>query len=268
MQGSAAGVIASMLITLPMYDYPELAHATEAWAEAIARHAGVGARLSRPEDYAGAWARDDLLFSQTCGYPFTHAFRGELTLVGTPHYDAPGCRGMFYSSAVIARERREKDAFRNTVAAVNTQDSMSGMLALKLFFIACAENGQFFGRTLLTGGHVRSLDALQRGAADVCAIDAVCLAYVRRHRPELLEGLHVIGVTPEVPGLPYVTRDRDGARWQRAVAAAVADPGLSDVRAQLMICGFSQTTPADYEIIPALEQSLQVRGGLRFDWES
>jgi ABC-type phosphate/phosphonate transport system substrate-binding protein len=252
-----------MLITLPMYDYPEFMPATEAWAAAIARFAGRDVALSRPDDYAGAWSRGDLAFSQTCGYPFTHAFRNSLLLIGTPHYAVPGCDGFRYSSLVVARERRALDDYRGCVAVVNTADSMSGMLALKSFFSGLARDGQFFGRAILSGGHVNSLAALQRGEADVCAIDAVCVAYVRRHRPHLIEGLHELGWTCRVPGLPYVTRDPDVRRWQDAVAAASVDPVLADVRACLMIGGFTVTEPSDYEVIPALEAEVDAMGGVR-----
>ncbi len=164
-----------MLMTLSMYDFPEVRDATTAWAAAIAKAAGAAVTLSRPEDYMGAWRRPDLVFSQTCGYPFTHEFRGVLSLVGTPHYSVPGCEGFRYSSFVFAREAREKAAYRGTVAAVNTPDSMSGMLALKSLFVDVAEQGRFFGRAVLSGGHLASLAMLQRGEADVCAIDAVCV---------------------------------------------------------------------------------------------
>ena len=250
-------------MTLPMYDYPEFAQATEAWAAAIARRAGVDVALTRPEDYAAAWSRADLLFSQTCGYPLTHAFRGSLLLVGTPHYAVPGCDGHRYSSVVFARHPRALSDYRGCVAAVNTADSMSGMLALKSFFSGLARDGRFFGRAILSGGHVNSLLCLQRGEADICAIDAVCVAYVRRHRPQLLEGLHHVGETPRVPGLPYVTRDRDVRRWQEAVAEATVDPDLADLRVRLMIGGFTPTQPSDYEVIPALEAAVERKGGLR-----
>jgi hypothetical protein len=61
-----------MLASLPMYDWPEIRSATDAWWAGIARHAGLGFPLTRVPDYAELWRRDDLVFSQTCGYPFTH----------------------------------------------------------------------------------------------------------------------------------------------------------------------------------------------------
>lgn len=255
----------AMLMTLPMYDYPELAEATDAWASAIAHAAGYELKLSRLEDYAGAWERTDLQFSQTCGYPLTHGLRGRLSLVGTPHYGVPGCEGFCYSSVVFARQSRALPDYRGTIAAVNTVDSMSGMLALKSFFVEWACDGMFFQDTRLSGGHLRSLLALQSGEADVCAIDAVCLAYVRRFRPGLLDGLVELGVTPRVPGLPYVTRAPQVERWQRAVEMAVADPALASVRESLMITGFTRTAESDYEVIPLLEAAVEARGDIRLD---
>lgn len=251
-----------MIMTLPMYDYPEFREATDCWAAAIARFAGADVVLSRPHDYAAAWSRGDLVFSQTCGYPFTHAFRNSLLLVGTPHYMAPGCDGMRYSSRVFARDRRPLADYRGCIAAVNTADSMSGMLALKSFFAGLAPDGRFFGRAILSGGHINSLASLQRAEADVCAIDAVCVAYVRHYQPHLLEGLCDLGETIQVPGLPYVTRDADVRRWQDAVTAAAEDAALADVRSCLMIGGFTLTSPADYDVIPALETAVDQKGGL------
>lgn len=252
-----------MLMTLQMYDYPEVRAATAAWAAAIARAAGVAVSLSRPEDHVAAWRRDDLMFSQTCGYPFTHDFRGKLSLVGTPHYNAPGCDGFRYCSFVFARERRSPADYRGSVAAVNTPDSMSGMLALKSFFVDHARDGRFFGKAVLSGGHLNSLAMVQRGEADVCAVDAICVAYARRHQPQLLAGLQEVGRTPLVPGLPYVTRDSDVARWRNAVSACCADAALADVRDALMISGFTATSPADYDAILALEAEVEHKGGLQ-----
>ena len=76
---------AAMIATLPMYDWPEVREATDDFWAAMARCLGSDVRLSRPEDFAAAWTREDLLFSQTCGYPFTHALKDKVSLVATPH---------------------------------------------------------------------------------------------------------------------------------------------------------------------------------------
>ena len=222
-----------------MYDWPEVREATDEFWAAMARRLGSDVRLSRPEDFAAAWTRDDLLFSQTCGYPFTHALKGKVSLVATPHYGCDGCDGPFYSSIVFAREQRPLDAFRGAVAAVNTPDSMSGMLALKLVFGPYAEQGRFFGRAIETGGHLKSLAACTRGAGR-------CL----RHRCRLR--CHGAALSPRRSGRP--ARDRkvavgsgsavDHARWRcrgtsRSLVRRLCRPCLArDARSPFLVWVF------------------------------
>ncbi len=251
-----------MLATLPMYDFPEARPAAGAFWQAIAGRLGVSVPLSQPEDWTEAWRQPDLLFSQTCGYPFTHEFAGKLKLVATPHYAAPGCDGPFYCSILFAREPRPLAEFRGKIAAFNANDSMSGMLALKLMFAPYAEDGQFFASAIETGGHLASLSALQKGQADVAAIDCVTVAYARRYRPQALEGLVEVGRSPQVPGLPFVTITGDIAKLQVALADVFADNSLADVRNELLLDGFSVLTDADYSVIPRLEAEMEAAGGL------
>jgi ABC-type phosphate/phosphonate transport system substrate-binding protein len=251
-----------MLATLQMYDFPEVRPATEAFWQAIATRLGVSLLLSQPEDWTAAWRRSDLLFSQTCGYPFTHEYAGKLKLVATPHYAAPGCDGPHYCSILLAREQRPLPEFRGRIAAFNNRDSMSGMLALKLMFSPFAIQGQFFSRTIETGGHLASLAAVQKGEADVAAIDCVTVASTRRYRSQALEGLVEVGRSPQVPGLPFVTIAGDSSKLHRALAEVFADELLRETREALLLKGFSLTTEADYAIIPRLEAEVEAGGGL------
>jgi ABC-type phosphate/phosphonate transport system substrate-binding protein len=256
-----------MPVSLPMYDWPEVRAATDAWWAGLARHLGASGGLERAGDHAGLWLRPDLLFSQTCGYPFTHALCGKVQLLGTPHYRAEGCEGPRYCSIVFARERPgDLGSLRGAAAAVNAPDSMSGMLALKLVFAPHAREGRFFGRTLWTGSHAASMMAVREGAADVCAIDCVCVALARRYRPDLLDGLVEIARSPMVPGLPYVTAASrpagDVARLRAGIAAAFRDPALAEAREALLLDGLSLLEAADYDVIVELERGAEGCGRL------
>jgi ABC-type phosphate/phosphonate transport system substrate-binding protein len=244
-----------MIASLPMYDYPEWRADTDQWWAAISGHAGISLPLDRSAEFMAPWHDPGLVFSQTCGYPFTHAFRGQLTLIGTPHYAAPGCDGPLYCSHVLARSPR-LEMRPGLTAAVNTADSMSGWLALKLFLAGQVADPAELPALRLSGSHLNSLALLKAGEVDLCAVDAVSLAFVHSHRPALLEGLHRIATTPKVPGLPYVTREANTTRWQQAVAAAMSDKSLAGVRQTLMINGFTTTSAADYDIILELERGL------------
>ena len=245
-----------------MYDWPEVRGATEAWWRGLSRHLGVTTELDRNPDHFAAWRRDDLFFSQTCGYPFTHEFKGLLNYVGTPHYAVPGCEGANYCSFIFARFDQPSDSFRGGVAAVNNPDSMSGMLALKLAFAPFARAGKFFARVFESGSHVNSMIAVRDGKADICAIDAVCVALAKRYRPDYLEGLVEIARSPSVPSLPYVTRSGIVDDLRRALVAAFADPELQACRDQLFLSGQSVLPSTAYDRITDLENDMLRTGGL------
>lgn len=251
-----------MIASLPMYDWPEIEAATDAWWEAIARRLGARAPLTRTADFASLWRRPDLVLSQTCGYPFTHGYSDTLRLVATPHYRAEGCEGPNYRSFVFARRAAPLASFQGAVAAINSTDSMSGMLALKLVFQPLASAGTFFARTVVSGSHLNSLAALRAGDADICAIDAVCLGLARRYRPRDLDGLHIVAQSPMAPGLPLVTTGGDVARLRRALAGAFADPLLAETRDQLLLTGHSYLGAPDYQRILDLEAAMERAGGL------
>lgn len=252
-----------MIASLPMYDWEELRPATDAWWAGIRKHLGSGPDLTRRPDYAALWADPQLLFSQTCGYPFTHALKGRVQFVATPHYAAEGCDGPNYCSIIFARRAMDLGDLRGARAAVNNPDSMSGMLALQLVFAPLAENGAFFSGVVETGGHVASLAAVRDGVADVCAIDAICVALARRERPELLAGLVEIARSPQVPGLPYVTVAGDVPRLRNALEAAFTDPDLAETRRALLLTGCSVRPVSGYDRILQLEAEMQHRGGLK-----
>jgi ABC-type phosphate/phosphonate transport system substrate-binding protein len=252
-----------MIAALQMYDWPEVRQATNLWWQVVVRHLGTPEELSRPDDYTAPWLRDDLLFAQTCGYPFTHALKGKVSYVATPNYAADGCDGPNYCSIVMAREHKPLAAFRDGVAAVNTPDSMSGMLALKLVFAPLAEKGRFFSGAVETGGHLASLAAVQSGEADVSAIDCVCVAMAKRYRPEVLEGLVEIARSPSVPGLPWISRAGDPQAIRSALRAAFADPALKQALSALLLSGFSELPTGTYDRITDLEAAMEGIGGLK-----
>jgi ABC-type phosphate/phosphonate transport system substrate-binding protein len=252
-----------MLASLPMYDWPEIREDTNRFWQALARELGVLGGLWRGEDYTAPWRDPSLIFSQTCGYPFTHALRGQVKLVATPHYAAEGCDGPNYCSFLFAREQKPLHDFRGCVAAINGSDSMSGMLALKLVFAPLAELGRFFSKAIETGSHVASLQSVQSGAADVCAVDSVCVALAKKYRPSLLQGLLEVGRSPSVPGLPYITRAEHVAPIRDALLRVFANEDLAEARARLLLSGLSILTEQDYEVIPKLESAMEAQGGVK-----
>ncbi len=250
-----------------MYDLPELRAATDAWWAGLARAlraAGLETlpdSLTRQDDHEALWREPDLLLSQTCGYPLTHAYRDALKTVATPVYDAPGCDGPSYSSAIVVRAEdpaADLAALEGRRAAVNSRSSHSGCNALRHSLAPLAAGRSFFSEVVMTGGHAATLQAVAEGRADVGAVDCVTYALIARHRPDGVRGLRVLAFTEAAPGLPYVTAAgasealRD--RLRTGLSEALHDPALAEARAALLIKGIEILPPEAYARIDRMER--------------
>jgi ABC-type phosphate/phosphonate transport system substrate-binding protein len=224
-------------------------------------------RLDRRLSPHDQWRAGDLLFAQTCGYPLTHAYDGALALLGTPCYDAIGCTGPSYSSAILvpaASRTATIPDLRGKVVAYNAPDSFSGHLALRWVVAPQSQQGRFFARAVETGSHTRSMELVARGEADVAAIDCVTYALAGRLRPELVARLRILAWGPAAPALPYITRigwsPPQLARLRRALMDAAADPDLAKARAALLIAGIEWLPAEAYRRMLALEAEADAHG--------
>jgi ABC-type phosphate/phosphonate transport system substrate-binding protein len=261
------------IASLPMYDLPEATEATEALWRGLARHfiqAGiedVPSEILRRPRLPEHWLSPDLLFSQTCGYPFRNAIKGRVQILATPCYRAAGCEGQSYRSLVLVRaDAREQSLaeLKGSTVAFNSTDSQSGYNALRFLVAPLAKGGRFFGKTMETGGHALSLAAVAAGEADVAAVDCVSYALFQRYRRPQLEKVRVLCSTPSAPGLPYVTAGacnperlsklRDGLR------AAIADPALAAAREALLLDDVMLLPASAYERMDEMEAAAVARG--------
>ncbi|MCS2146983.1 phosphate/phosphite/phosphonate ABC transporter substrate-binding protein [Scandinavium manionii] len=233
-------------IAFPMYDVNPAA--TDTLAAAVLRRF-PDARFQRPEDLLSHWQDDNLLLSQTCGYPLMTAL-DDVQVVGCLHYTAPGCEGRNYRSRLVARQteagKRLHD-FRGQVAACNSPESQSGYHALRN---SAGHDDTFFRSIVWTGSHRQSLNALQNGTADIAAIDCVSLALFARYQPQALTGLTVVGETPLTPGLPLITSRHTSAQTLNALREALREiADEAEITAPLLIGGFSPASRRDYDVI-------------------
>ncbi|XBS71698.1 PhnD/SsuA/transferrin family substrate-binding protein [Acerihabitans sp. KWT182] len=178
----------------------------------------AGVALQWPADLIAHWRDPRLLLSQTCGYPLV-TMLPNVRPVGCFHYDAPGCEGIGYRSFILTRDR-EKGAsladFKGRRAVCNSADSQSGFHALRGMVRRITGGLNFFSAVNFSGSHENSLAALQRGTADVAAVDCVTYALLQRHRPARIRSLKIIAQSPLTPGLPLIThRLQPPPRWPR-----------------------------------------------------
>ncbi len=225
-------------LALPMYNLtPELARTWETLlgtvVQALRGRGWSGSMdiVPVPDDLMAFWRADDLLLSQTCGYPLVTLLGEAVQTLAAPVFDLPGCHGVHYCSVIVVPENgaRERESLRGSVAVINQQHSQSGMNLLRHTFAPLARAGRFFGRVDVSGGHLASMAMVQSGKADVAAIDCVTYALAERHAPQLVDGLRVLQYTASAPGLPLIA------------SRVLSGPQLQDVRE--VLCGLSTTAP-------------------------
>lgn len=231
-----------------MYDFPALREAHDRLWSALARgleDRGVTPmprQLTRSLSHRQTWMHPGLLFGQACEYPVAKSFEERLTILATPRYDAPGCTGTFYRSAIVTRADEPAKALeemRNRRCVVNEPDSNSGMNLFRAALAPLAAGARFFQSVRLSGSHRASLDLVAAGEADVTAVDCVTLAHLQRLEPELTSRLRVIDWTPASPCLPFVSSRRTNGVTLTALRAALADvfsdPELAPTRELLFL---------------------------------
>lgn len=224
-----------MIAALPMYDWPALRAATDAFWAATAR--ALAARglaappaLTRPAEAADAWADPELVIGQACGMPYVGGVCGDARVIGRPDYGLAEAAGGLYRSVIVGPAGAAGGgpeavlARRGCRVAVNEWGSYSGHIALRahLAGLRGGASEPFFGAALITGSHAASARAVARGAADMAALDSVVWALLGLHEPGTAARLAVLDRTPWAPALPYITAPRF-ARHATALAGALAE---------------------------------------------
>lgn len=206
-EDSAAPLV---LAQLPMYDWPEIATATDALWGAIRdalnqRDIPAPTMLDRSLPREQVWLSKQLLLSQTCGLPLVQTLGKQVKVLGSFAYEGIAPAGE-YHSVIIARADNGKDlaSLQGKRAAINGADSYSGCLALKCAVAPFRPDGGFFSEVLVTGSHRESIRAVANGSADTAAIDCINWQLARRH-DRAVKALDIIAHTPSRPGLPLIT---------------------------------------------------------------
>ncbi len=218
-----------MIASLPMYDLPPNRGANDRFWQAVRRHLGQGPEaLTREGDLWNHWLADDLILSQTCGYPFRARLHDKVTLVGTPDYGLPGCPPGHYNSVFVARgddARSTLQDFAGARFAYNEALSQSGWAAP---IVHLRGLGLGFDDLVQTGGHRASALAVAEGRADIAALDALTWKMIRRD-DAFTAGLKEPGRTIPTPVLPYITANhRDPAPILAAIKSAIEDLNEAD----------------------------------------
>ena len=265
-----------MIVALPMYDLPEINAATDAFWMGLRSHlaaagvTGLPVTRTKPAELYAHWLEQDLVFSQTCGYPLTHNLKDRVRYLATPSYTAEGCEDTTYRSVVLVRA---DDPAQSAVdlagrkVAYNGTDSQSGHNILKHYLAKNGVTPGSLGGAVESGKHRRSAAMVKAGVADFCSVDCVTWALLGKHVPKETEGLRVLAWTDSAPCLPFVTSlatpvENIGS-LRAGLIAACNDPALEDARAAMLLDSVAVLDDAVYDVILEQERETAAAGWSR-----
>ena len=261
------------VVTLPMYELPEVAEATTALLQALSSEltrAGwpvqqSARRLGDHRDHIAHWLDPTTALSQSCGLPYLEDLDGRVAIVGTLQWrGVVDDRGYYRSKVVVAADHHARTLadLRGARPAVNNPQSLSGWCSLGAALATVTDDPSFVAPFVVTGSHVESLERLRSGLADVTAVDRATYRLLERHRPDALAGTRVLIDGPLIPATPLITRIETpiGLQEVRAcVRRALDRPALADALALLGIDGLVPMHRADYRpVITLVEHAERV----------
>ena len=192
-----------------------------------------------------------------CGLPYVRARDQGLPLeplVAPVAMDAPD-EPPGYHSVLMGRPAlvgAKLAGLDGLALGINGYDSLSGWVlpvGMGLPLSACSS-------TTVTGGHLRSLEALVAGTIDCAPIDSMLLAAELIARPDL-SGLPELAVYGPAPSPPVVLVGGDAALAARLTAALAALHEDPAGRAALTLGGMARLAPvadSTYDIVRTLDR--------------
>ncbi len=233
-----------------MYPFEVLRpHYRRLWNAVLDRVPGLPATLTWPDDVHATWTDDEVVVKQACGWPLVTQLADIVRVVGAFEHDVDGAEDHRYRTAIVATSAGGPADFSASTAAYNSTDSLSGWVSLLAWSGRPGESLR--ACSIETGSHRASLESLRAGRAQFASIDAVTLEHVRRHEPELLDGLQVVGMGPLVPTLPVVVPAGVGDdlvhELRETFGSVVTDDALTTTCEALLITGFASLDLDDYQ---------------------
>lgn len=237
---------------LGMYPFESVRWAWDAlWAAVHALAPWTPATLAHSGDVHARWTDPNCVVNHVCGWPLARHHAERHRVVGTFSITIPEAVGHRYRSTLLSTRPAPLDELvvASTHAVANSADSLSGWVSL--LNATVGGHGRWPGQVTYTSAHLESVRMLAAGRADFACIDSWSLAFFERDEPDLVAGLHRVGLGPLVPS-PAITVHADATDARRdevarAFEVAIASTALADATSALLIDGFVRTTIADYE---------------------
>jgi ABC-type phosphate/phosphonate transport system substrate-binding protein len=157
--------------------------------------------------------------------------------------------------ARVDSEKSSLDEFKNSIAAINTRDSNSGMNVFRYEIAKYAQGEPYFNTVVVSGSHLESMNMVIHSKADIAAIDSVTFHFAVEQGLVDVSNLKIIAQSRPTTGLPFViSRNLEVDRETIVNAMNSCLDNIPDSQKSfLKISRFSRVEAKDYESIKLLE---------------
>ncbi|MBK8904130.1 MAG: PhnD/SsuA/transferrin family substrate-binding protein [Anaerolineaceae bacterium] len=203
-----------------------------------------------------------------CGYPYvqqTAVPHPALELLALPvmagarYQDRP----IYFSDVVVRRDSRFTSFadLRGAAWAYNEVGSQSGYHITRYKLAQIGENGTFFGQTVASGAHLRSLEMVLAGEVDASAIDSTVLEMALREDPALAGQIRIIEALGPSSIPPWVVHRSVPAPLRQSIRRALTQMHLDPAGQQILALGemarFETAVDAHYDPLRQMLKSSQ-----------
>ncbi len=237
---------------------PGAAAAWRALLAAVGARAGMALDVidhAYPAPLAELWGRADLGCAFMCGWPLARE-GGARPVIAAPVPAAAWSQGqaLYRSDFVVAAEsplRSLEDSFGGRFA-FNALSSHSGANLPRAHLAAWAARAPLYAGLVgpLTTPR-RCIEAVVAGQAEITAVDSYALDLLRRHDPDLVGQIRVIGATQASPIPPLVgsagLAERDRTALRGALLGLHADAAGRALLGALGLLRFGTAKRATYD---------------------
>ncbi len=252
---------------------PEVEDAWRGLLERITAEAGVALRYESypaPKPMEDLWRRPDLGCVFMCGYPIALKLAPVVPIASPiPRADWAGGRAVYRSDLIVRADAPYatlEDTFGGR-AGWTVAHSHSGFNAFRhhLLRFRTPERPKLYREMvgdLVTARAI--LDGVRDGRIDVGPLDAYWHMLIRKHRPELTEGVRILASTEVAPMPAFVASASAPAEMIAGLKAAFAEasnrPWFAEFADGLLLDGFADVDDADFATTLAWDREARAAG--------
>ncbi|XP_077996091.1 uncharacterized protein LOC144449433 [Glandiceps talaboti] len=179
-------------------------------------------------------------------------------LPAAPVYMHPRSQGrpVYFSDVIIHKDNKERFKefvkLRGAKWAYNDAHSLSGCYTTLRTLKKMGESASFFGHTVHSGSHVKSVKLVVDQTVECAAIDSNCLALQMKSDKEVAENIHILTSFGPLPVYPVAVNSRLPEKLKHDITTALlemhSDPKWGPEINKYMVSKFVEISLDHYKV--------------------